>query len=486
MPPPLIHEDEQPKPTLSMRLVGVLAVLLALSAVGMVASILRQQLTGSDVTMLFLIVVVWGGLTFGRLAGLVAALVGTLASNFFFFVPAWAFGFDTTRDAITLTVFVIVAMTTGTLAAKVREEREQQRLHAERAERVSEALATLFQVSQQLSRAMTRQAVRDLVEGDISRLLGTDIRLLDTIDEDASGGHKVALMTPRDGWGWLMFAPSPEDGRKPDHDLLHEAVGEQVALALERARLTEDMAEAKLIADGDKLRRVLMNSISHDLKTPIGSIMGAASSLLLTGGKLDHGILADQLGTILQAAGRLDRYVRNLLDNTVIESGSLKPASDWVDLADTLSAAIDAAAPALMGKPVDLIVENDLPLMWLDAALIERVFVNLLENAAKFSPPEARIEIRAKGLAQSVAITFFNRTLRPLSGGLEHLFEPHTRCEAQDLQKGAGLGLSICRGFMQAHGGEITAQYDGLREGLAVNLVFPILRQAPSEENMDD
>lgn len=486
MSPPLLPESDVPQPSLGARAVGVLTVLFALTCVGLTASILRSQLTGSDVTMLFLIVVVWGGLTFGRLAGVVAAVAGTLASNFFFFVPFWDFGFDTTRDAITLSVFLIVAMTTGTLAAKVREEREQQRLHAERAERLFEALNRLYQVSQRLAKATTRDEVRHLAENEIAQLLGVGITLCDEGAADWPPGRKVALNTPRGAWGHLVFSPPQSQDAAPNHELLYDAAGEQVALTLERVRLTEDMAEAKLIADGEKLRRALMNSISHDLKTPIGSIMGAASSLLLSGAKLDGDVLADQLGTILQAAGRLDRYVRNLLDNTVIEAGGLKPACDWVDLADTISVAIDASAPAMFGKQVDLILEGDLPLLWLDAVLIERVFVNLFENAAKYAPPEARIEARAALGDGKVVASVFNRTAQPPVGALDRLFEPYVRGEAGDLQKGAGLGLSICRAFMHAHGGEISAQYDSHRHGLVINLTFPITRRAPIEESMDD
>lgn len=488
MPPPLLPDSGFPLPSQASRLLGIGAVLLALAAVGLTAGILGPHLTGSDVTMLFMVVVVWGSLTFGRLAGAVAAVAATLTSNFFFFVPYGAFGFDTTRDAITLAVFLIVAMTTSTLAARVRDEKEQQRWHAELAERVSNALSTLFSVSQTLSKVMRREELGRLVETELSPLLGQRVQLClqEDGDEVPRAAHRVTLKTPRRVWGELLFEETAQLPTEPDQKLLHEAVGEQVALALERIALTEEMAEARLIADGEKLRRALMNSISHDLKTPIGSIMGAASSLLSGGGKFDEAALKDQLSTILQAAGRLNRYVRNLLDNTVIEAGALKLNCDWVDLAETVSAAIDAAEPALLGKPVDLSVDGPLPLLWLDAVLIERVFVNLFENAAKFSPAEARIGVWLGLTDGGVQALVFNRAEAPPEIAPDQLFEPYVRGFGHDRQKGAGLGLSICRAFMRAHGGEVTAQYDSQRQGLVLDLRFPVSSEAPSEENLDD
>jgi two-component system sensor histidine kinase KdpD len=468
-------------------LLGLAAVLLALGGVGLAASILGQHLTGSDVTMLFMIVVVWASLTFGRLAGAIAAVASTLASNFFFFEPYMAFGFDTTRDAIALIVFLLVAMTTSTLAAKVREEKEQQRWHAELAERVSKSLDILFSVSQAIAKVMRREELGPLVEKDIAELLGQRARLVEGGAPSASPGqHCVPLNTPRRNWGALLFDGTKQEPFEPSQNLLHEAVGEQVALALERIALMEEMAEARLIADGERLRRALMNSISHDLKTPIGSIMGAASSLLTGEGNFDERIWKEQLSTIMQASLRLNRYVRNLLDNAVIEAGALKPSCDWVDLADTVSVAIDACEGALAGKPVDLIVDGKLPLLWLDAVLIERVFVNLFENAAKFSPGDARIEARLSREGDSVTATIFNRAVLDADFPLEQLFEPYFRGSSDDRKKGAGLGLAICRAFMRAHDGEASAQYDSQRQGMIVSLRFPVSHQAPSEENMDD
>ncbi len=487
MPPPLLPEVSPPEQSYGARLTGVLAALAALAGTGMAAGILGDHLTGSDVTMLFLIVVVWAGLTFGHLAGGVAAVAGMLASNFFFFEPQGAFGFDTTRDAITLFVFILVAMTTSTLAAKLREEKERQRWHGELADRTAKALYTLFEVNQTLAKVMRREELVDLVEQDISRLLGQRVRMLEGEEiEIPPACHSVILKTPRKIWGALVFENAPQESEALDQNLLHEAVGEQVGLALERIALTEEMAETRLLADGERLRRALMNSISHDLRTPIGSIMGAASSLLSGEAEFNEQARRDQLTTIMQASRRLSRYVRNLLDTTVIEAGALQLNCDWVDLADTVSVALDAAEPVLQGRPVALKMDAGLPLLWLDAVLVERIFVNLFENAAKYSPPGGLIEVRASVAGQELTASVFNETELPQGLALERLFDSYYRGPSPDQQKGSGLGLSICRAFMHAHGGEISAQYDAQRQGLTIRLRFMMTEQAPCEETMDD
>lgn len=455
LPPALV--DILPKPTLTDRAVGLGAVLLALGLVGFLASLFGERLSSSHVTMLFLIVVVWGAVTFGRLAGMMAAVAGSLASNFFF-KPQMSFGFDTVRDAITLTVFLVVAFTISSLAAKVREERERQRSQAEELRRVSNELSILYQVGRTLAGVTRTEELTNLAATKIPGLLGR-------IEELADGESKDGPVTSKQ---------------------LEVAVAEQIAQAAQRIRLTEEMAETRLSADGERLKRAMLESLSHDLRTPIGAIMGAASSLLSGEASFNETTRTEQLETILQAAQRLNRYVRNLLDNTLIESNALKPSCDWVDLADTISSALSACTKLLGNKPVDYRIEGPLPLLWLDADLIERVFVNLIENAVKFSHPEAAVEIRVAIRNNQVEATIFNPAIKMPDVASERLFDAHYRGSNADNRRGTGLGLSICRAFMRAHGGDIQASADEARHGLVFTLSFPIPSNSPTEEGLDD
>jgi two-component system sensor histidine kinase KdpD len=486
MATPLLQDNLRPPPSLQARVIGLGGALSALFVASGIAAILKPYLTASEIAMLLLVTVIWSSMTFGRIIGVFSAIGATLVYNYIF-EPTLALDFDDTRDVVRIAVFLIVSLATGGMAAKLHDEKDLQRWHAELAESVSKSLDTLFSVSQALARVMRREELGALVGTDVAALLGQKVRLVEGETGDPEGAeHRVLLKTPRRLWGALLFTDAKQEPFEPSQRLLHEAVGEQVALALERIALMEEMAEARLIADGEKLRRALMNSISHDLKTPIGSIMGSASSLLTGEGLFDDRAREEQLMNIMQASERLNRYVRNLLDYTVIEAGALSPKCDWVDLAETVSTAIDASEHALQGKPVDLVIDSKLPLLWLDAALIEQVFVNLLENAAKYSPPGAGIEVRLRQEGTNVLASVFNPAAPGASGEPERLFEPYYRGDSSDRRKGAGLGLSICRAFMRAHGGDALAARDETRQGLSVQLIFPISHEAPTEEIIDD
>ncbi|TAN49633.1 MAG: DUF4118 domain-containing protein [Rhodospirillales bacterium] len=486
MPPPLIT-DEHVTSGLGEHAFGLVIVLIALGIVGLGASILgHEHIEGSTVTMLYLGVVLWGGLSFGRVEAVTAALVGTLASNYFFFVPYNAFGFDTLRDAITLSVFLITAITTSNLAARVREESERRRQQAEIAEATSRELAVLYEVGQRLAPLAGVDDLIEVVNRDFLAILSRPVHLeLENGNVEPAEGEAflLPLKTVHGALGTLAFKLYRGETLSENVTRLYTAIGEQVAMGLERAKLSEEMAESRLLADGEKLRTALLNSITHDFRTPLSSIIGGASSLLSSDGHFSEQARQEQLAVILQSAQRLNRYIGNLLDYTNIESGGIRPKTDWVDIADVINAALESCEPVLAEKHVALDLPSDLPLLRVDASMIERVFINLIENAAKYSPRDSGIEIAFRQVAGSVEARFYNLAEIPLDMPLEYLFKRRYRDRASE-RRGAGLGLSICRSFVVAHGAAFEVERE--RQGLVFILRFPIERMKHPEGALDD
>jgi len=246
------------------------------------------------------------------------------------------------------------------------------------------------------------------------------------------------------------------------------------AAAQERARLAEEMAEARAL-------EALLSSVSHDFRTPLGTIIGSATTLLSEDAQLDEKARRGLLGGILQAAQRLHRYTRNLIDITSIESGALRLRRDWTDLGDVLGTALDG-----IERPVAVRLEDDLPLLWVDTVLVERVLVNLLENAVKHAPAGAAIEVSARRAGGGMEVEVFNAGSDLPDDQLEAVFGKFRRGPAAGAE-GSGLGLSIVRGFMAAHGGTVAARRDPARGGLAFRLWFPAADAAPAAAmEMDD
>jgi len=271
------------------------------------------------------------------------------------------------------------------------------------------------------------------------------------------------------------------DGRKegplltPDRQRLLDALLDQAALAIERIQLAADIDRARLQAETERLRAALLTSISHDLKTPLASILGAASSLRLYRDQLDPAAQGDLARTIQEEAERLNHFIANLLDMTRLESGAVTPQLDLIDLADVVGSALRRAAPLLAQHPVTLEIEEGLPLLRLDPVLFEQVLFNLLDNAAKYSPADTGITLRAAREGDKVRIRILDRGEGLPENDLERIFDKFYRVQARDRQRaGTGLGLAICRGFLETMNGTITAANRSDGKGAAFTITLPV------------
>ncbi len=267
------------------------------------------------------------------------------------------------------------------------------------------------------------------------------------------------LKTMRGCVGVLGIKPaSPERFLTRDQLRTLDAFANQIALAIERTILAEQTRQTEMLEITDKLQNALLNSISHDLRTPLVSITGALSSLANDQMALDETARRSLIETASEEADRLNRLVGNLLDMTRLESGAMRVKRDASDIQDLIGSSLEEAATRLDNRTVTVDIPDDLPLVHLDFVLIERVVVNVIDNALKYSPPDTPIEIRAKMAGAFVEITVSDHGVGIPPQDLTRIFDKFYRVQRPNNVNGTGLGLAICKGIVDAHGGFISAE----------------------------
>ena len=408
-----------------------------------------------------------------------------------------------------------MAVLTSNLAVQVRDQ-------AEAARRREKRTAALYALSRQLASAAGIDEVSTAIVEQVAGVLGSPVILLlpetDQLRLCASNPsgmvineNELAAAT----WSWRHNQPAghgsetlpgaewfyqplatahgtvgviglhfegQETGLAPDQRRLLEALAGQAAVAIERTNLAQDMAQARLLAETERLRSALLSSLSHDLRTPLAAIIGAASSLLSYGQDYDENARRDLLQTIQEEAERLNRFVANLLDMTRLESGVLQLNRQWIEIADVIGSTLARMENRLREHRLDVHVEPALPLLSLDFVLIEQVLINLLDNAIKYAPPGTLIAVRAYRMGDIVCVDVSDEGPGVPPEDLERIFDKFYRVKQGDKYgAGTGLGLSICRGIVDAHGGHISAHLTPGRPGTIFTMSFPI-QPAPDVE----
>jgi two-component system sensor histidine kinase KdpD len=261
----------------------------------------------------------------------------------------------------------------------------------------------------------------------------------------------------------------------PDQRRLLDALMDQGALAIERVRLVEDMDQVKRTVETDRLRSALLTSISHDLKTPLASVLGAASTLRGLAAKLSDSEKTDLLATIIDESERLNRFIANLLDMTKLESGAIVPNSSPHDLGEIVGSALQRASKILVHHKVQLELATDLPMLQLDAVLFEQALFNLLDNAAKYSPIGTTISIHGWRDRQFVCLQILDEGTGIPAQDLENVFNKFYRAQKGDhVRAGTGLGLAIARGFVESLHGSISAANRAGQHGAALTIKLPV------------
>ena len=262
----------------------------------------------------------------------------------------------------------------------------------------------------------------------------------------------------------------------PDQQRLLDALADQAALAIERVNLVEDVDRARLVAETDRLRSALLTSISHDLRTPLASILGSATSLSET---LDAATRRDLIGNIQEEAERLNRFIANLLDMTRLESGPLRLRTGAIELSDAIGSALRRAGKILAEHRTQVVLQPDLPMLDLDEVLFEQVLFNLLDNAGKYAPAGSLITIKARQDGGHVVVQVLDEGPGIPPADLERMFDKFYRVGGADRRRaGTGLGLAICRGFVEAMDGSIAATNRTDRSGAAFTMTLPVFAEA--------
>jgi K+-sensing histidine kinase KdpD len=259
-------------------------------------------------------------------------------------------------------------------------------------------------------------------------------------------------------------------------------------LAAGMRRQAREIAEARLKAQGEALREALLNSMSHDLQTPLASILGSVTALETLGEHGDPRARRELAATVREEAERLASYIDNVLDLTRIRAGQLAPRLELVELADIVNGALRRKQKALAGHPLNVELPSELPMLRLDLFLMEHALANVLDNAAKYSPPGAGIRLAARRQGNEVVLEIADRGRGIAADELDRVFDPFYRGSAHHERSapGSGLGLAICRAFVEANGGRVSVLSAGPAQGVCVAIALPVPAHGATRELADD
>jgi two-component system sensor histidine kinase KdpD len=493
-----------------------MAALLTVAAAVGVGALLWPWIGPENIGLVFLTAIVGIAVRFGLWPSLFASVVSALCYNFFFTEPYYTFTISDPKDVIAVVFFTIVAVIVSNVAARART----QAVAAMERARTTESL---YSFSRKLTGVGTLDDV--LWASAYQTALMLKVRVVILLPENESIAVKVGY-PPEDildeadiaaaKWAWQnnrsagrgsdtlpgakrLFLPmrtgrgaigvvgidsdKPGPLLTPDQRRLFDALIDQSALAIERVYLVEDVERAKRTIETDRLRSALLTSISHDLKTPLAAVLGAAGTLRDLSSALSDGEKADLLATIVDEAERLNRFIANLLDMTRLESGAIVPNAAPHDIGEIVGSALRRASKILAHHHVELELAADLPMLDLDAVLFEQVLFNLLDNAAKYSPDGTTVRIQSWRDRDSVCLQILDEGNGIPPAELEHIFDKFYRAEKGDqVRAGTGLGLAISRGFVEAMHGTITAANRTDRSGAVFAIRLPI---PPQTEQLD-
>ncbi|MEZ0222442.1 MAG: DUF4118 domain-containing protein [Tardiphaga sp.] len=493
--------------------IAALAVVaLALGA----ATLLRPIFGIENVDLMFLTAVVGVAVRFGLWPSLLASVVASLSYNFFFLPPVYTLTITDPTNVAAFFFFMLIAILVSNVAARVRTQavsafgrvRTTESLYAFSRKLAGTAALddVLWASAYQIALMLKVRVVLLLPEqGVITVKAGYPPEdELDKADLAAANwawsndrpagrgsetlpGAKRLFLPMRTGRGPIGVIGIDDDRTgpllTPDQRRLLDALVDQSALAIERVQLVEDMDRAERNVESDRLRQALLTSISHDLKTPLASVLGAASTLRDLSSKLSEAEKADLLGTVIDESERLNRFIANLLDMTKLESGAVVPNATLQDLAEIVGSALRRAGKILSRHRVALDLAPNLPMLELDAVLFEQVLFNLLDNAAKYAPDDTTITIRAIRDADSVSLQVTDEGAGIPPADLEQVFDKFYRANKGDhVRAGTGLGLAISRGFVEAMHGTISATNRADRSGAVLTIRLPI---PPASEALD-
>ena len=490
-----------------------LLTVLACAATTLLATPLIGHLDLANIVMLFLLTVLVIAVTLGRSAAVLASVLSVLLFDIFFVPPRFSLAVANIQYLVTFAVMLATGLITGQLAAGLKRKAGEAEVREQRTR-------ALYEIARDLAGALALEQVVELTRRFVSRQFAAEAQLLPaeeyahllpaaaapsgtidrllvnmagdssrTVRRDAlSGDGHAALYLPlrasRRTRGVLAVVfPAETPAPSEDGVALLEALASLVAIAVERLHYVDVAQSSQLKIVSERLRSSILSALSHDLRTPLTALVGLADSLFLVKPALPASAL-DTAQALHEQADRLAGLVGNLLDMARLNAGQIKLRREWQPLEEVIGASIKLIEGALAAHPVKVTLPPGLPLLEFDAVLLERVFCNLLENAAKYSPPGSGIDIVAEAADEHVEVRVCDRGPGFPAADNDRLFDMFVRGDGSSGKPGTGLGLAICRAIVEAHGGTIAAanRPDG---GACVRFTLP--RGTPpvvEEENL--
>ncbi|HUI44814.1 MAG TPA: sensor histidine kinase KdpD [Nitrospirota bacterium] len=486
---PHLHPAQKDRPRIWRKREWVWSVLVVAACTGL-AKLMFPYFERLDIAMLYLLGVVITSSRTSKWPSLFSAILSIAAFDFFFVPPYYTFVVSDARFFLTFIVMFIVSVVISRLTIRVRQHAEAARLRERRT-------AALYKLSRDLVRERGAGRLSEISMKHISEVFDSQVAILIPDSQNhlapvASGAssftpdqqeisvaqwvyeHRqsagvgtdtlpgakalyLPLVASSGAIGVVGILPkNASDGFEPEQFHYLEAFANQTAIAIERSFLGEAAQRALLKAETESLRNTLLSSISHDLRTPLSAITGATTTLLQKDIAFDRIARSELLQTIQEEAEHLNRIIKNVLDMTRLESGTIKLNKEWQPLEEIVGAVLNRLGERLNDHPVTVKLQGNLPLIPFDSLLLEQVFMNLFDNAIKYSPPGTPLELSASETFYIVTVELADRGPGIPPGEEEHIFDKFVR--GRSTGGGVGLGLAICRTIINAHGGKIWAE----------------------------
>ena len=504
-------KDTGPHQRSSFTVMPYIASIIMMILVSIVITPISSFLGTVNISMLYLLPVLISAARWGRFPAVITAIMGVITFDFFFVPPYFSFTVADVRYLISFAIFILVALIIGTLSDRLKQQINYSR---QRESRVSALYAlsrdiaavdkldvVLESIANKVAGTLEGQVVLLLPNEDAKLVLQKDSGSTNFLNDSElavaswvfTRGQKAGKGTETLGAAAALYLPlSTEQGAQgvlgicfndteaqfnPERVRLLEAFVGLSAMAINRIKLAEQARQALTLVESERLRTALFNSLSHDLRTPLSSIIGAVTGLLE-----DQTFMYspearnDLLQIILHGAERMNRFVGNLLDMARLESGMLKLKKDWCDLQDIIGVAVNRLGETLSNRPLEINVQPRLSLVQADGILIEQVLINLLDNALKYSLQGSKIVVTTQQRGKQIETSVANQGEGIPDADLSKVFDKFYRLNSPLQVSGTGLGLAICKGLIEAHGGEIWADNNKLG-GVTITFTLPLTDQ---------
>lgn len=445
----------------------------------MLASPVHQLMPHASLSLLFLTGVLIVSARTGLGPSLFSSVLSFLAFNFFFTQPYYTLEVADDGDVATLVFFLFMAAITGNLAARMHKEMDKSQASLQR-------ISNLYEFNKRISSATDADNVLEALADHLAHSIGSSVVVLmgqsgESLTVSAQAGENMlpeqshveaawarSSIEPvvEGSWYFLKLTTNQQSigmvavyGQLDSGQItLAQTLCDQAAIVLDRTNLVVDLEQARLVSETERLRSALLSSVSHDLRTPLASIIGSSSSLLEYGESFSSEDRKELMATVLDEAMRLDRHIQNLLDMTRLGQGSLNLKRDWVDVHDVVSSAVNRLRDTIKELKIRVDVAEDVPLLWVHGILIEQALVNLLDNAVCYSSSDGEITIGVRLEGELVEIEVCDSGPGIPQEEREKIFDMfYTVSRGDRNTKGTGLGLAICRGMVAAHGGSVVA-----------------------------